>query len=221
MIFLGVADADYCFLFADVGCQGRISDGGVLKHSHLWKSLQNNKLNLPPEKALPNRQMKIPYLFVGDDAFALHENLMKGYPVDQKKGSKKRIFNYRLSRARRIIENVFGIMSAVFRVLRKPLLLTPDKATTVVLACVYLHNFLRKSKLSSNVYTPPGSFDEDDAGVIIPGTWRTVNRNSDLQSFLSLPKIARKSASKSETIREEIADYFHSEGRVEWQDMYA
>jgi hypothetical protein len=111
-------------------------------------------------------------VFLGDDAFSLNQNLMKTYPAEQKKGSKKRICNYRLSRARRIIENVFGIMSSVFQVLRKPMLLSPEKATIIIMTCVYLHNFLRKSsKNSRNLYTPPGTFDEDMAGNIIPGAW--------------------------------------------------
>lgn len=155
IVLLGVADADYCFLFADVGGQGRISDSGVLKNSLLWKKLQNNELNLPSDKTLPNRKIKVPYVFLGDDAFSLNQNLMKTYPAEQKRGSKKRIYNYRLSRARRIIENVFGIMSSIFRVLRKPMLLSPEKATIVIMACVYLHNFLRKSKNSRSLYTPP------------------------------------------------------------------
>lgn len=79
---------------------------------------------------------------------------MKPYPGIQEKGSEKRVFNYRLSRARRVVENVFEILSAKFRVLRKPLFLQPDKAEKVVLACVYMHNFLRKKSSSQNIYTP-------------------------------------------------------------------
>ena len=36
---MAVVDADYKFTYADVGCQGRISDGGVLKNSQFWKLL--------------------------------------------------------------------------------------------------------------------------------------------------------------------------------------
>ncbi|KAJ8953668.1 hypothetical protein NQ314_007275 [Rhamnusium bicolor] len=56
-----------------------------------------------------------------------------------------------LSRARRFVEYAFGICSSVFRVLRKPMLLTSDTAELVVMACVYLHNFLRKSKTLKNM----------------------------------------------------------------------
>nr|CAI5819401.1 unnamed protein product [Callosobruchus analis] len=107
---------------------------------------------------------------VADDAFSLSQYLMKPYPGTHKKGSKERHFNYRLSRARRFVENVFGIMSSIFRVLRKPMLLNPQKATNIVMACSLLHNFLRKSRTSSSRYTPPGTFDSDNDGRIIPGT---------------------------------------------------
>jgi hypothetical protein len=145
---LGVEDADYCFLFADVGNQCRISDSRVLKNSLLWKKFQNNELNLPSEEPLINRKIRVPCMFLSDDAFSLNQNLMITYPVEQKRGSKKHIYNYRLNRARHIIENVFGIMSSIFQVLCKPMLLSPEKATIIIMACIYLHNFLRKSKNS-------------------------------------------------------------------------
>lgn len=75
------------------------------------------------------------------------------------KGSKERIFNYRFSRACTVSENTFGILSSTFRVLRKPILLSPHKVTLVTLASVYLHNFLRASKTSKNSYASHGSLD--------------------------------------------------------------
>lgn len=35
-LLMAVVDADYNFLFADVGCQGRISDGGVIKNTEFY-----------------------------------------------------------------------------------------------------------------------------------------------------------------------------------------
>ncbi|KAG8230435.1 hypothetical protein J437_LFUL015457, partial [Ladona fulva] len=53
---------------------------------------------------------------------------MKSYP-GHKPGSSSLecVFNYRLSRARRIIENVLGIMSAKLRIFLKPNSFHPDK----------------------------------------------------------------------------------------------
>lgn len=120
-------DANYNFLFIDIGTQGRISDGGIFKHSILWKKIERNSLNIPEPRPLPGREEIIPYVILGDEAFALHENIMKPYSGVYGKCSKERIFNYRLSRARRVVENTFGIISAVFRVLRKPMLLEPQE----------------------------------------------------------------------------------------------
>jgi hypothetical protein len=49
-------------------------------------------------------------VFVGDEAFALRKDFLK--PFSQRElTNERRIYNYRLSRARRVIENVFGIMA--------------------------------------------------------------------------------------------------------------
>lgn len=121
---------------------------------------------------MPGHQISIPYVILGDEAFSLNDNLMKPYSGIYPKGSKERIFNYRLSRCRRVVENAFGIVSSVFRVLRKPMLLQPEKAELVVMTCIYLHNFLRKSKTSNNLYCPQNTLDKEVNGQIIFGTWR-------------------------------------------------
>lgn len=189
IVLMGVADADYCFVYADVGCQERISDGGVFRNTSFYKNLQQNIMEIPIEESLPGKTIKVPYIFIADDAFPLTNNIMKPFSGIQKKGSRERIFNYRLSRARRIVENTFGIMSSIFRVLHKPMLIEPEKATFVVLCCIYLHNFLRKSRSSRNIYTPPGAFDITIQEHITERTWRN---DSELLSFLPLPRIARR-----------------------------
>lgn len=52
IVLFALVDANYNFLFADVGCQGRISDGGVFKNTQLYKRLQNDHFNLPPPDKL-------------------------------------------------------------------------------------------------------------------------------------------------------------------------
>lgn len=139
VVLLALVDANYCFTFVDIGCQGRINDGGVFRNSSLFEELDRKLLNLPPNNPLPLQEKPLSYVFVADDAFSLTVNMMKPYPGVYDKGTKQRVFNYRLSRSRRVVENVFGIMSSVFRVLRKPILLSPEKTTNVVIACVLLH----------------------------------------------------------------------------------
>lgn len=65
--------------------------------------MTDKTLSLPPVETLESTNVQIPYVLVGDSAFALSENLMRPYPGTYEKGNIKRIFNYRLSRARRIV----------------------------------------------------------------------------------------------------------------------
>lgn len=202
----------------DVGCQGRISDGGVFKNCQLYKDMINGTLNLPPSSKLPNGDVPVPYVMLGDDAFGLSDNLMKPFSGLYLKGSVERVFNYRLSRARRVVENAFGILSSVFRVLQKPLLLKPEKSALVVMACVYLHNFLRQRANSKNLYCPIGALDTEYNGRVTPGTWRNEEENT---SFLDLKKLPRRTKSTAKDIRNAFSKYFLTNGAVPWQNDYA
>lgn len=188
-----------------------------LKIVHYIKKLQREGLNLPKPQQLPERNKNIPHFFIGDEAFALTTNLMKAFPGNHEKGSRERVYNYRLCRARRVVENAFGISSAVFRVLRKPMLLQPDKASLVVLAIVHLHNFLRRNSQARNIYSPSGSLDCEIDGNVTSGSWRN---EENMTSLLSLTLISRKSALAAKEIREKLANYFMNEGRLIWQDNY-
>lgn len=215
---MALVDAEYNFSFVDIGCQGRISDGGVFNKCKLFRKIEDRSLNIPAPKSLPERTLKLPFVFVADSAFPLTENIMKPYSGYHSKDSAERAYNYRLSRARRIIENVFGIASSVFRVLRKPLLLEPDKAALVVMTVVCLHNFLRRSKTSRHLYTPVGSLDVEKEGEVTLGAWRT--EEGELTSLLPLKNVPRRNKESVAGIRKEFAEYFKGPGAVPWQDKY-
>ena len=65
-------------------------------------------------------------MIVADDAFPLKEHIQKRYS-QVGLTIEKRIFNYRLSRAQRIVENAFGILANLFRVFMTPIGLAPEK----------------------------------------------------------------------------------------------
>ena len=64
--------------------------------------------------------------------FPLRTNFLS-YPRDAL-GMKERIFNYRLSRCRRIIENTFGILVSRFRIFRRPIIARDEVAVAVIKA---------------------------------------------------------------------------------------
>ncbi|CAH1984477.1 unnamed protein product [Acanthoscelides obtectus] len=140
IVLLAIVDANYCFTFVNIGCQGRLSDGGVFANTTFKKLLETSSLNLPSMKVLPGRILTSPFVFLGDEAFALQPHMITSFPGTQQKGSPARIYNY--SRARRVVKNTFGIMSVIFRVFRKPMLLEPQKAERVVLASCYHQELL-------------------------------------------------------------------------------
>ena len=131
---MACVDANYSFTVVDIGASGRESDGRIFARSSFGKCLQSNSSSTPldEDKALPNSSESLPLVFVADDAFPLRKNIMKPYPRQGLCDHEKKVFNYRLSRARRISENTFGIMAMRWRVLRQTLEVTPDHAIIIV-----------------------------------------------------------------------------------------
>ncbi|KAJ8930503.1 hypothetical protein NQ314_016687 [Rhamnusium bicolor] len=215
IILMALVDYEYCFTIVDVGTQGRMNDAGVYASTFIYRKMIRNELMLPPPEPFLGWHKPMPYVFVGDDAFPLSTTLMKPYPGNYESGSIDRIFNYRLCRARRIVENAFGILASVFRVFRSPILLQPEKAALVTLTCTLLHNFLRRSQTLRNKYTPNGTFDSEVDGNIIPGTWR---QDTSMTSYYPLQKERQKSLSRGKRCSEKkFAQYFMTNGAVQWQ----
>lgn len=212
IVLMAVVDAEYKYLYIDVGCNGRISDGGVFSKCSLQQALDKNDLNLPTPRPLPGREVNIPFLLVSDDAFRMQTNLLKPYP-GRSLSAGQRIFNYRLSRARRIVENVFGIMTKRFEVFSRPIKLNADKTTRVTLACCALHNFL-VTKNPNYTATLVDHFDEH--GNLVPG----ARANDSLSiSELAVEEIPSSYiCNEAKAIRQEFENYFMSPiGELPWQ----
>ena len=218
---MAMVDAKYKFTFLDVGCNGRISDGGVFANCTLSEALRSGSLDLPPPQPLPGRETKVPYVIVADDAFPLSKHIMKPFPF-RNQPETVRVLNYRLSRARRIVENAFGILANVFRVFRKPILVGPDKTEVIVLAACALHNFLLANKDSMNIYAPTGTFDEDDTDtdVTIPGDWRIEGMPAN--NLMAAKRLgSNRYGEEAKQIRAEFKDVFVTpQGEVPWQYRY-
>lgn len=210
IVLFALVDGNYNFIFAEIGSQGRISDGGVFQNSLLWQRICSNNLNLLTPRPLPGSTREIPYVFLADGAFALTTHVMKPYPGRHNEETAKRIFNKKLSSYRVAVEKVFGILASRFRVFRKPILLTPQKTTVITMTCVLLHNFLRNSTSSSSIYTPSGTMDvyDQDDELISPGSWR--NEIEGTCAIRPLQLIPRRSSSNANQIDEFINYFFNA-----------
>ena len=102
-MLLAIVDADYKFIYADIGCNGGISDGGVFRNCNLYRALEEKRLNIPNPTKLPGTQSLFPYVIVTDDAFPLKDYILKPYSQSGLTQERK-IFYYQLSHARRIVE---------------------------------------------------------------------------------------------------------------------
>jgi hypothetical protein len=92
IVLFALVDANYKFMFVDVGSQGRIADSGVVTNTELYK-IWKQKPRLSQPMPFNGREKRVPYFFIGVEAFPLIENLIKGYPGQHSKASKERIFN--------------------------------------------------------------------------------------------------------------------------------
>ena len=97
---------------------------------------------MPKADPLLHSDQPIEYFLVGDDAFTLKTGLMKPLSFNSMT-HQYRVYNCKLSRARRVVKNAFGILASRFRCLLVTLPVTPQRVFKVTHACCVLHNFLR------------------------------------------------------------------------------
>jgi len=87
---------------------GKESDCNIFKQSPFGKKTYFDKINFPKDRCLPGDEDGVsqPFLLVADEAFALSKRLLRSFP-GRSLNEHRRIFNYRLYRARQNIECFF------------------------------------------------------------------------------------------------------------------
>ncbi|XP_069813762.1 uncharacterized protein [Dendropsophus ebraccatus] len=193
VVLMAVADAHCRFVAIDVGAYGSTGDSRVLQSSQIGLQILRAGERLPADQPLPGTTDPVPFVMVSDEAFPLLSNLLRPYPR-RELDTRKRIFNFRLSRARRVVECTFGIMTSQWRVLTTTIKLDVQTVDNIIKACCVLHNFTRRNILDEIV--------EGQQACLDPA----VNWQLDHPSNLVV------------STRDLFADYFmSSEGAVPWQ----
>lgn len=137
LVLMAVCDANYCFTLFDIGAYGSNNDSGVLANSEMGARLENNTFNVPIAEELDGCSYKpLPYFLIGDEIFPLKSWLMRPFP-GKNSSEEERIYNYRHSRARRTIENAFGILAARWRILLSPIRASVKSVEAYVCACLH------------------------------------------------------------------------------------
>lgn len=195
---------------------GSMNDAGIWSKTALREALEQNTIRLPEARFLPQSDCVQPFALVGDEGFPLKTYLMRPFPRRNLVNIEAKIFNYRLSRARRIVENAFGILVARWKILQRPLAVKLSSAEAIIQAVVCLHNFIMTE--NNKQYFPHGIVDfETNDGEIILGSWRgTVGVNNLLHPLGRIGANFGTAAAVRQ--RESLAQYFVSdEGSIPWQ----
>uniref|UniRef100_A0A3Q1GW95 DDE Tnp4 domain-containing protein n=1 Tax=Acanthochromis polyacanthus TaxID=80966 RepID=A0A3Q1GW95_9TELE len=202
VVLLALVDADHRFLAVDIGAFGSNSDGGIFANSQLGKALQADTLDVPPPSHLRSAPElgPLPHVIVADEAFPMKPYLLRPYPGRHLQED-LRIFNYRLSRARRIVENCFGILTQRWRVYCRRIQVCPEVVDSIIKATCILHNFLHSAEGDQN---PDDDEPGEEVGESILAPIRNLRGN--------------RASAEALRVRDAFHQYFNSPaGQVPWQ----
>ena len=135
VVMMALVDADYKFRWMNIGAQGWSSDAQIWNQCDLKKAIERRLFYMQAASPLPGDEKPMEYYITADDAFGMKTWLTKPF---SRRGlaNDKRIFNYHLSRVRRVVENAFGILANRFRCLLSVMNQEPDTVHVIFLACV-------------------------------------------------------------------------------------
>ena len=142
IVLVALVDEDYKFLWVDVRAARSTSDAQIFKHTELRHKIEDGSIGFHDSESLGIGGPKVKFFILRDDAFPLKLWVMSSYS-SHGMDLKERVFNYRISWGRSVVENAFGILTSRFRIFQSLLQQVPTVVNRVVMACLVLHNLLR------------------------------------------------------------------------------
>ena len=137
IVLMALVDAQYKFIWASVGAPGNTHDSTNFQSTKLWEGICSGVVIL--DKMQVCNDVEIPPMILGDGAFPFRTWLIKPYG-NAIPSEEERYLNYRLSRARMVIEVAIGFLKSRFRILYRKCETSKDTMIKMALACVILHN---------------------------------------------------------------------------------
>ncbi|TKR73176.1 hypothetical protein L596_020516 [Steinernema carpocapsae] len=199
-VLMAVCDSQYRFIYFDVGSYGHRHDSRILDRSSLGRAICEETIPFPEDDRIWEQGPELPYFFLGDGGFPLGRRIMK--PFSGATRPEEAVFNFRLSHARNVIENAFGILAAKWRILLAPIETDVNFSSKIVASCIHLHNFVMKEDRGER------SRCED-----IP--------EARLTSAPIQPRSSTSSSAAARSVRQNLVNYFQNEGAVEYQQVHS
>lgn len=212
IVLMALVDADYKFVWADIGGTGSASDAQIFNDSELKECCEDGTLGFPDPEPLPGDTQDVPFFFIGDNAFALRPTMMKPYSL-RGLTYEQRIFNYRLSRARRVVENAFGILANRFQILLTTMQHRPSTVKLIVKTCLILHNLMRTRY--PGLQNQQLDRAENDVRDFVPGAWREGRNLEDTQTAHGANTASKDGKKQRNLLRHWVNS---APGAVPWQD---
>ena len=193
MLIQAVVDHEYLFRNLCIGWPGSVHDARVLANSSLYKKVINGQIFLGIGNHAQIQGHPIRPFLVGDSAYPLLPWLIKPFSFSSSLTSEQKLFNYRISKGRVVVENAFGRLKARWRRLSKQIDMHIDNAPHIIAACCVLHNVCEVHK---------DNFDED---------WlQELDTSTHVQPSCVSSNSSTNTSGGNE-VREVLVDYFKNE----------
>ena len=121
-----------------MGWPGSVHDARLFAHSSLYEKAMVGTLLPASTRQLGG--VSIPVFLLGDSAYPLMKWLMKPFPHNSSLTADQKTYNYRICRARIVVENAYGRLKGRWRRLMKKNDMHISNIPTVIAACCVLHN---------------------------------------------------------------------------------
>lgn len=203
IVLLAMVDVNYKFIVVDIGFFGKEGDSGIFLKSDMGQKILNGTFGFPEQCKLPGSDKVAPHVIVGDEAFRLHTHILKPYTrKSARENPSEAVFNYRLSRARRVTENAFGLLRQIFRIFYQPINLETTTIDDLIWVTCCLHNMLREGYLEKNK-RPLFDYDTEQP----PPT----------DNLMPLSRCGGFSNIEGFEVRNFFKEFFNNEGSIPWQ----